>query len=154
MIEGYYEFIKDGKIERIVKNDFLYKGIRWLFSALANNLVGEGYPANATKYLHYGHSDIENDPDHYHLLDFVGSLGQLSTYVWADDNHIRFDLTYVTGADPVYINELAIGVSASDPSSSTDYTNAVLERAVISPAYIIPPSSTRTIRYNVKIRVE
>jgi hypothetical protein len=129
----------------------LKKGAKWLLSALGNSLAGDGYPANAAKFIHFGHSDQPESDDDWHLIDYVGSLGQVTNVVIVNDNLVRFELQYTTGADPVYITEMALAVTANDPTSPTDYSNAVLDRVVHSSTQIIPPNTTRTIQYFAKI---
>ena len=57
-IKGWFE-IKNAEsvVDLVVHNDLLNKGARWILSALSNTLAGDGYPANAAKYIHYGSSN-------------------------------------------------------------------------------------------------
>lgn len=146
--------IKDtetGKIELEQHNDLLKKGARWFLSLMTNTLLGDGYPANANKYIHYGSSDVPCDPENeWHLRAFTGSLGQTTTGVKVSDDEIEMGLNFISSTI-TYINELAIGLTASDPTSPTNYANAVLDRAVLASTYIIPKNITKTITYRMKI---
>lgn len=152
-LKGWFE-IRDekGNLELAVGNDILDKGVRWIMSAIANSLVADGYPANAAKYIHYGSGttpvDVTND---FRLESFTGSLGQVTAVVKTSDVLISMSLAYTTGADPIYINEMAIAVTANNPAMSTNYANAVLDRAVLTSTYVIPPNTTKTITYYMKI---
>jgi hypothetical protein len=152
-IKAWFEIRDDkGNLEVAVENDILDKGVRWIMSAIANNLVADGYPANAAKYIHWGSGttpvDVVND---FRLESFTGSLGQVTATVKTSDILISMSLSYTTGADPIYINEMAIACTANNPVNSTNYANAVIDRAVLASTYVIPPNTTKTITYYMKI---
>lgn len=136
------------------QNHLIENGARWLLSILANDLSGYGYPANADKHIHYGLSNEPIDVEQWHLEAFEGDLGVITTTTMVSDNHIRLELDYTTGIDAIYISELALALSANDPASKTDRANTVLDRAVVSPTQIIPPSTTVTVKYNVFLSLE
>jgi hypothetical protein len=144
-IIGWFELYTPSGVV-IVKNDLLYKGARWLTSGLVNDLAGEGYPANAAKFIHYGNGDAIVSPEQWHLQSFVGSLS--TTYTRVSDNHVRFSGTFVGGR---YATEMALGLTANDPSSDVDYSNTVLDRALLPVPY--SPQFDTPISYNFKIDV-
>jgi hypothetical protein len=146
-MNGWFEIWDKDVLLLKAQNHVLENGARWLLSALANALVSEGYPANATKYFVYGNSDDPIDVTQWHLQSFAGSLGAITSYTFVDDNHIRFELDYTTGVNPISISELALSISGSDPTSKSDKTNTVIDRAVVS--HVIPALTTRNIKYNL-----
>ena len=154
-IKGWFEIKNDkGDVELVVHNDLLTKGARWLLSALTNSLAGDGYPANAAKFIHYGYGNIVVDPVvDFRLGTWTGSLGAITTVVKTSDALITMSLSYTTGGLPIYINELAIATTAANPANSINYANAVLDRAVLTSTYIIPPNTTKTITYYMEINV-
>jgi hypothetical protein len=121
-------------------------------SAITNTLVADGYPANAVKHIHYGVGTTPVDPvNDWHLESFTGVLVAITTVTKTSDYLIRMQLNYTTGNNPIYINEMAIAVTAVNPVSSVDYANTVIDRAVLSATYIIPPNTTKTVTYWLKI---
>jgi hypothetical protein len=152
-VKGWFEIRDDkGNLEVKVHNDLLDKGARWILSAITNSLVADGYPANAAKFIHYGSGITPVDPvNNFRLESFTGSLGAVTTVVKISDYLISMAVSYTTGADPIYINELAIATTAANPVNSTNYANAVIDRAVLAATYVIPPNTTKTITYYMKI---
>jgi hypothetical protein len=154
IIEGWFEIKDDkGNIELVAHNDVLDKGSRWILSAISNTLVADGYPANAAKHIQYGSGTTPVVPSaDWHLESFTGDLGAVTVVTKVSDTLISLALTYTTTNNPVYINEMAITLTATNPVSSVNYAHAVIDRCVLAATYIIPPNTTKTITYYMKIK--
>jgi hypothetical protein len=137
-------FLKDGKILEI-HNDWLTVGFRALLSHLGN-LASAYTNGIRPNYLHYGYSDKTFNVSDYGLTGFIGSVIK-TTATLVSSNVLRFDFTIPISGSALSISEIAVGVTASNPASATDYPNLVLDRAVLAEAIVKGTSETIPVEY-------
>ncbi len=154
-VEGCYR-IKIGKKEYgPFKNKVFEKGLRLMLSHLRNEMVADGYGAANVfpDWIHYGDGTKDEDKDDWHLQSFVGSvqISATGSTELVSDKVCKFKAVIPATGSDVFISELGLGISSSDPSSPTDYNNAVVGRAKIDPIVIKSDETSAEIEYEMTL---
>jgi len=155
--------IRDGdKILRVAKNNLLYSGARAILKYLGNLHAAEYTNGIQPNYILIGEGNTPNslvNPFTYTVESYKGLIA-ISTRTMNPSsapisdpafwNHIRFTATLASG-NVYLIRELALGVFGTFPTSPTQYSAAVIARAIVSPAYLKEAGATKQIDYDLRI---